>query len=104
MLYFRTLQATAASWHLCKSERAPPKIAPQLPCSRMILSTQCFVPTQHPNVIAAAFRSMSGWTLYVDTTRLNFFYLFWVQVHRSEERRVGKECVSTVRSRWWTDH
>src|SRR3546814_13353336 len=23
---------------------------------------------------------------------------------RSEERRVGKECVSTCRSRWWTDH
>src|SRR3546814_18654018 len=22
-------------------------------------------------------------------------------IHRSEERRVGKECVSTVRSRWW---
>src|SRR3546814_13049564 len=22
---------------------------------------------------------------------------------RSEERRVGKECVSTFRSRWWTD-
>src|SRR3546814_12476111 len=24
--------------------------------------------------------------------------------HRSEERRVGKECVSTFRSRWWPDH
>src|SRR3546814_11011961 len=24
--------------------------------------------------------------------------------HRSEERRVGKECVSTVRSRWSPDH
>src|SRR3546814_18276991 len=24
--------------------------------------------------------------------------------HRSEERRVGKECVSTCRSRWWTYH
>src|SRR3546814_7950924 len=23
---------------------------------------------------------------------------------RSEERRVGKECVRTCRSRWWTDH
>src|SRR3546814_11151690 len=26
----------------------------------------------------------------------------WVQ--RSEERRVGKECVSTCRSRWWPYH
>src|SRR3546814_12496885 len=25
-------------------------------------------------------------------------------VHRSEERRVGKECVSTCRSRWWPTH
>src|SRR3546814_15251194 len=23
---------------------------------------------------------------------------------RSEERRVGNECVSTCRSRWWPDH
>src|SRR3546814_13896209 len=23
---------------------------------------------------------------------------------RSEERRVGKECVSTCRSRWWPNH
>src|SRR3546814_17568148 len=26
------------------------------------------------------------------------------QFIRSEERRVGKECVSTCRSRWWADH
>src|SRR3546814_2410593 len=26
------------------------------------------------------------------------------QVGRSEERRVGKECVSTCRSRWWPYH
>src|SRR3546814_20816072 len=25
-------------------------------------------------------------------------------LHRSEERRVGKECVSTCRSRWWPYH
>src|SRR3546814_12307243 len=29
----------------------------------------------------------------------------WYQrVVRSEERRGGKECVSTCRSRWWQDH
>src|SRR3546814_19134436 len=27
-----------------------------------------------------------------------------IYAHRSEERRVGKECVSTCRSRWWPDH
>src|SRR3546814_12068623 len=26
------------------------------------------------------------------------------RVRRWEERRVGKECVSTCRSRWWQDH
>src|SRR3546814_12896570 len=28
----------------------------------------------------------------------------FVLVTRSEERRVGKECVSTCRSRWWPYH
>src|SRR3546814_13238165 len=27
-----------------------------------------------------------------------------IAAERSEERRVGKECVSTCRSRWWRDH
>src|SRR3546814_13528257 len=27
-----------------------------------------------------------------------------VDANRSEERRVGKECVSTCRSRWWPYH
>src|SRR3546814_12849091 len=27
-----------------------------------------------------------------------------VKINRSEERRVGKGCVSTCRSRWWPDH
>src|SRR3546814_11407802 len=27
-----------------------------------------------------------------------------VERERSEERRVGKECVRTCRSRWWPDH
>src|SRR3546814_13994526 len=26
----------------------------------------------------------------------------WIDSERSEERRVGKECVSTCRSRWWS--
>src|SRR3546814_16657297 len=38
------------------------------------------------------------------------FYDMWMQLEqaqlllRSEERRVGKECVSTCRSRWTPDH
>src|SRR3546814_20366351 len=34
--------------------------------------------------------------------KLNDGYLMSSQ--RSEERRVGKECVSTCRSRWWRCH
>src|SRR3546814_19927325 len=33
----------------------------------------------------------------VTNSRIGFIY-------RSEERRVGKECVSTCRSRWWAYH
>src|SRR3546814_14707697 len=34
-----------------------------------------------------------------------FLTLLTVRRHaRSEERRVGKECVSTCRSRWWQYH
>src|SRR3546814_7128530 len=29
---------------------------------------------------------------------------FYPEFSRSEARRVGKECVSTCRSRWWPDH
>src|SRR3546814_18245885 len=31
-------------------------------------------------------------------------HLVWSVWVRSEERRVGKECVSTCRSRWWPDN
>src|SRR3546814_11123519 len=31
-------------------------------------------------------------------------WAFFVRVNRSEERRVGKECVSTCRSRWLPYH
>src|SRR3546814_3561323 len=30
--------------------------------------------------------------------------IYWTTVQRSEERRVGKECVSTCRSRWSPYH
>src|SRR3546814_11110114 len=34
------------------------------------------------------------------TVMIGFFRLFFDSLDRSEERRVGKECVSTCRSRW----
>src|SRR3546814_18247766 len=38
------------------------------------------------------------------TDRGRFFEQIGTLVSRSEERRVGKECVSTCRSRWSPDH
>src|SRR3546814_11820946 len=42
--------------------------------------------------------SVRGWAEQFD------WHLFGDAIERSEERRVGKECVSKCRSRWWTDH
>src|SRR3546814_19707144 len=43
-----------------------------------------------------AFRRLgSGWAIFVEAQRHG---------PRSEERRVGKECVSTCRYRWWPFH
>src|SRR3546814_11949630 len=39
-----------------------------------------------------------------DILNRHFFNTLGAQVCRSEERRVGKECVSTCRSRWSTYH
>src|SRR3546814_7983103 len=36
--------------------------------------------------------------------RKGVYYLMWSEGGRSEERRVGKECVSSCRSRWSTYH
>src|SRR3546814_20816366 len=41
-----------------------------------------------------------GFVLYVDAASAPFFE----DAQRSEERRVGKECVSTCRSRWGPEH
>src|SRR3546814_11673285 len=47
-------------------------------------------------------------TVFFDLSRIAslgaFFYLVMNMIIRSEERRVGKECVSTCRSRWSPYH
>src|SRR3546814_14871984 len=43
----------------------------------------------------------AGAEVYAVTTDTHFSHKVW---HRSEERRVGKECVSTCRSRWAPYH
>src|SRR3546814_17864393 len=39
-----------------------------------------------------------------ELSRLAVWSVIALNVVRSEERRVGKECVSTCRSRWWPYH
>src|SRR3546814_5839416 len=39
-----------------------------------------------------------------EVTISNFTFIHRNAAARSEERRVGKECVSTCRSRWWPYH
>src|SRR3546814_5180376 len=47
-------------------------------------------------------RGAWGWSLFGTVWGLAIFGI--VQEIRSEERRVGKECVSTCRSRWSANH
>src|SRR3546814_10043282 len=54
--------------------------------------------------IFGAFRSMETSILKVGQPYASFFGYKTVGIYRSEERRVGKECVSTCSSRWWPYH
>src|SRR3546814_15579655 len=53
----------------------------------------------HTPLIGAAGVEMADYPYYDQTTRTVLFAHM-----RSEERRVGKECVSTCRSRWSPSH
>src|SRR3546814_2603982 len=63
---------------------------------RMHLMT--FIEISKPTLFERAVIIGAQWVFYVC-----FFALYLISsktAHRSEERRVGKECVSTCRSRW----
>src|SRR3546814_11225073 len=60
-----------------------------------------------PSLVRAIFQSgvfAEGWAVYVTQVMMDVGYgaddPALMLVHRSEERRVGKECVSTCRYRW----
>src|SRR3546814_13935849 len=40
----------------------------------------------------------------IEAARCEWLVPGMLKEKRSEERRVGKECVSTCRSRWWPEH
>src|SRR3546814_12272459 len=46
---------------------------------------------------------LSGWLIARDIIG-GHLYVARYEDMRSDERRVGKECVSTCRSRWWPYH
>src|SRR3546814_18201660 len=59
--------------------------------------------------LAAVPPELAEWRVALKADGHEIEYLFDTQaertgVSRSEERRVGKECVSTCRSRWSPDH
>src|SRR3546814_15380218 len=65
---------------------------------------------RHPTVkmLALSFLVLIGVSLiaegleqHIPKGYIYFAMAFSILVARSEERRVGKECVSKVRSRWW---
>src|SRR3546814_20205192 len=56
--------------------------------------------------LAGTIEVVSNWYM-VGVAFLPLAYVQWHREHlivRSEERRVGKECVSTCGSRWWPDN
>src|SRR3546814_14920647 len=59
-----------------------------------------------PEATALWTRYLSEWTMWnsVRTAASFLSAILFVAAGRSEERRVGKECVSTCRSRWWPEH
>src|SRR3546814_18632318 len=54
-----------------------------------------------PDAITAVFPEAMVQTCIVHLLRNPMDFVEWKDRKRSEERRVGKECVSTFRSRWW---
>src|SRR3546814_3241873 len=88
----------------CTSTRAPPSAttitrAPRLTLTRSTLTCRpSIVRSRPPTKTLQQFRSSSGRPPLLTSTSCSRL------VRRSEERRVGKECVSTCRSRWSPYH
>src|SRR3546814_18543378 len=55
------------------------------------------------NVIERQFKKANDWPFGAALSFL-LIYAMFILIARSEERRVGKECVSTCRSRWSPYH
>src|SRR3546814_7760969 len=74
-------------------------------CALPILAIQCFCGSRHIGLLVRIydpFRTKSQYLLLKATSMPPLRPS--PRSGRSEERRVGKECVSTCRSRWSPDH
>src|SRR3546814_15332893 len=65
---------------------------------RMPTYAALYRPHEQPTMSDPAFLGEENFTLRLEDFRQRF------GPARSEERRVGKECVSTLRARWSPDH
>src|SRR3546814_2634505 len=75
-----------------------------LPISAILVEDRGLAPAEHWDILGTRLK-----TVFSNNIRNNFGFLNRAhggidQAGRSEERRVGKECVSTCRSRWSPYH
>src|SRR3546814_15139390 len=77
------------SWR--ESVRPRSRVAKRWPLTAN--GAKCNTPPRHPGLDPGSIAALKSWS--PDQVRGD---------ERSEERRVGKECVSTCRSRWSPDH
>src|SRR3546814_1254752 len=98
MLCFFFKQKTAyemriSDWSsdVCSSDLFSDFFAPKLPAAKKTRNAGNGATSFHQDYITFAVDRTGGMT-------------FWLALERSEERRVGKECVSTCRSRWSPYH
>src|SRR3546814_15155698 len=66
-----------------------------------LLSSDC---STYPSTKAVVKHRLHEFAFKIPVPALHFPRTEWQRNSRSEERRVGKECVSTGRSRWWPYH
>src|SRR3546814_6263110 len=65
-------------------------------CSSDLSLVRCLAAATVPGALVyMSYNTLPGWTSAIPLQHM---------LHRSEERRVGKECVSTCRSRWSPYH
>src|SRR3546814_16629324 len=63
-----------------------------------------FYPAHDDNVLFYGKLTADGGNMIFVAVNLDPFEAHEAEIERSEERRVGKECVSTCRSRWSPSH